>query len=359
LDIQSILQKEFQLRPVQVKNVLELIDAGNTIPFIARYRKEMTGSLDDQVLREFNERYEYLKSLAERKEAVARLIEEQGKMTEELAESIRNAMTLQEVEDIYRPYKPKRRTRAMIAKEKGLEPIAVAILSGLKPDGLIEEEALSYIDPEKDLNTVEDVLQGARDIVAEEVSDNAEHRKEIRNIFRLEGILESQAKKEEDSVYRMYYDFREPVKTLVSHRILAINRGEKEDYLKVAVTVPEERILSYLNSQYGLTCGTAKRKHMEMAIGDAWDRLIYPSIEREIRSELTEKAEEQAIVVFKENLKNLLMQPPVHNKVVMGLDPAYRTGCKICVVDETGKVLATAVVYPTPPQNRVEEAKKI
>jgi len=359
LDIQSILQKEFQLRPVQVKNVLELIDAGNTIPFIARYRKEMTGSLDDQVLREFNERYEYLKTLAERKESVARLIEEQGKMTEELEASIRNAMTLQEVEDIYRPFKPKRRTRAMIAKEKGLEPLAAGIISGLKPDRLIEEEALSYMDPEKNLNTVEDVLQGARDIAAEEVSDNAEYRKEIRNIFRSAGILESQAKKEEDSVYRMYYDFKEPVKTLVSHRILAINRGEKEDYLKVAVTVPDDRILSYLNSQYGLKSGTVGRKHMELAIEDAWNRLIYPSIEREIRNELTEKAEEQAIVVFRENLKNLLMQPPVHNKVVMGLDPAYRTGCKICVVNETGKVLATAVVYPTPPQNRVEEAKKI
>lgn len=359
MDIQSILQKEFQLKPVQVKNVLELIDAGNTIPFIARYRKEMTGSMDDQVLREFNERYEYLKTLAERKESVARLIEEQGKMTEELAASIHNAATLQEVEDIYRPYKPKRRTRAMIAKEKGLEPLAVAILSGLKPDRLIEEEALSYIDPEKNLNTVEDVLQGARDIAAEEVSDNAEYRKEIRNIFRSAGILESQAKKEEDSVYRMYYDFKEPVKTLVSHRILAINRGEKEDYLKVVVSVPDDRILSYLNSQYGLKSGNVKRKQMELAIEDAWNRLIYPSIEREIRNELTEKAEEQAIVVFRENLKNLLMQPPVHNKVVMGLDPAYRTGCKICVVDETGRVLTTAVVYPTPPQNRVEEAKKV
>lgn len=359
MDIQSILQKEFQLKPMQVKNVLELIDAGNTIPFIARYRKEMTGSLDDQVLRELNERYEYLKNLAARKEDVARLIEEQGKMTEELAASIQNAMTLQEVEDIYRPYKPKRRTRAMIAKERGLEPVAVDILSGMKPDSLIEEEALSYIDPEKELNTVDDVLQGARDIVAEEVSDNAEFRKKIRNIFRLEGILESQAKKEEDSVYRMYYDFKEPVKSLVSHRILAINRGEKEDYLKVEVTVPEDRILSYLNSQYGLTGQAVKRKHMKLAIEDAWNRLIYPAIEREIRNELTEKAEEQAIVVFKENLKNLLMQPPVHNKVVMGLDPAYRTGCKICVINETGKVLATAVVYPTPPQNRVEEAKKI
>jgi len=274
LDIQSILQKEFQLRPVQVKNVLELIDAGNTIPFIARYRKEMTGSLDDQVLREFNERYEYLKTLAERKESVARLIEEQGKMTEELEASIRNAMTLQEVEDIYRPFKPKRRTRAMIAKEKGLEPLAAGIISGLKPDRLIEEEALSYMDPEKNLNTVEDVLQGARDIAAEEVSDNAEYRKEIRNIFRSAGILESQAKKEEDSVYRMYYDFKEPVKTLVSHRILAINRGEKEDYLKVAVTVPDDRILSYLNSQYGLKSGTVGRKHMELAIEDAWNRLI-------------------------------------------------------------------------------------
>jgi uncharacterized protein len=357
LEIQAVLQKEFNLKPIQIKNVLELIDAGNTIPFIARYRKEMTGSLDDQVLRELSERYDYLKNLDARKRDVARLIEEMGKMTAELSVAIEKAGTLQEIEDIYRPYKPKRRTRAMIAREKGLDPLAAAILSGLKPDDLLEREALAYVDPEKDLNAAEDALQGARDIIAEEISDNAEFRKEIRNMFRRYGLLESKARKEEDTVYRMYYDFKEPVASLVSHRILAINRGEKEEVLKVQVTIAEDKVLAYLFTRYGAEKGG--RRHLAMAIEDAWKRLIYPSVEREIRSELTEKAEEQAMVVFRENLKNLLMQPPVHNKVVLGLDPAYRTGCKICVVDGTGKVLATTVVYPTPPQNKTEEAKKV
>lgn len=359
MDIQSVLQKEFNLRLNQVKNTLELIDNGNTIPFIARYRKEMTGSLDDQVLRELNERYTYLKNLIDRKKDITRLIEEQGKMTDELLTSIEKAQTLQEIEDIYRPYKPKRRTRAMIAKEKGLEPLASIILSGLMPDIRLEEEALKYIDPDKNINTAEDALQGARDILAEEVSDNADYRKEIRSMFHRFGVLESHAKKEEDSVYRMYYDYKEPVNSIVSHRILAINRGEKEDFLKVVVSVPEEKILSYLLGNYGIEPQRIERKYMMLAIEDAWKRLIFPSVEREIRSELTQKAEEQAMVVFRENLKNLLMQPPVHNKVTMGLDPAYRTGCKICVVDQTGKVLATTVVYPTPPQNRVDEAKKV
>lgn len=357
MDIRAILQKEFNLGYQQIKNTLELIDSGNTIPFIARYRKEMTGSLDDQVLRELNERYEYLKNLDERKQEISRLIGEMGKMTDELSAAIEKAETLQELEDLYRPYRPKRRTRAMIAREKGLEPLSAVILSGLVPDAGLEQEAAAYLDPEKELNTIEEVLQGARDIIAEEVSDDAEVRKEIRGIFRQFGLLESRAAKEEDSVYRMYYDFREGVGSLVSHRILAINRGEKEEYLKVTVTVPEEKVISFLYSRYGIEKGG--RKHLAMAVEDAWKRLIYPSVEREIRNELTEKAEEQAMVVFRENLKNLLMQPPVHNKVVLGLDPAYRTGCKICVVDGTGKVLATAVVYPTPPQNKTEEAKKV
>ncbi len=357
MDIQSVLQKEFNLRSQQIKNTLELIDAGNTIPFIARYRKEMTGSLDDQVLRELNERYEYLKNLDNRKKEISRLIDEMGKMTGELSDTIEKAETLQELEDIYRPYRPKRRTRAMVAREKGLEPLSAIILSGLVSDMDLEKEAMAYVDPEKELNTIEEVLQGARDIIAEEVSDNAEFRKEIRSIFHRFGLLESKAKKEEDSVYRMYYDFKEGVGSLVSHRILAINRGEKEEFLKVEVTVPEEKVLSYLYGRYGIEKGG--RKHLAIAIEDAWRRLIYPSVEREIRNELTEKAEEQAMVVFRENLKNLLMQPPVHNKVVLGLDPAYRTGCKICVVDGTGKVLATTVVYPTPPQNKTEEAKKV
>lgn len=358
MNIQSVLQKEFGLKPIQIKNTLELIDAGNTIPFIARYRKEMTGSLDDQVLREVNERYEYLKNLEARKSDVARLIEDMGKMTDELSAAIEKAVSLQEVEDIYRPYKPKRRTRAMIAKEKGLEPLA-AVMLGPVPDHLLEADALNYIDPSKELNTVEDVLRGARDIIAEEVSDNADFRKEIRKLFHRYGLVETKAKKEEDSVYRMYYDYNEPVNALVSHRILAINRGEKEDFLKVTVSVPEDKVLAFLFNNFGLEQNENKRKHLALSIEDAWKRLIYPSVEREIRNELTEKAQEQAMVVFRENLKNLLMQPPVHNKVVLGLDPAYRTGCKICVVDETGKVLATTVVYPTPPQNRIEEAKKV
>jgi len=358
MDIGALLQKEFQLSKTQVDNIINLIDAGNTIPFIARYRKEMTGSLNDQVLREFNERYSYLKNLEARKQDVYRLIEEQGKMTEEIAASIEEAMTLQEIEDIYRPFKPKRRTRAMIAREKGLEPLATLIMLGGVPDEGLEEKALEYINPEKDLNSVEEVLQGARDIVAEEVSDNASVRKAVRNIFHDFGIVESKAKKEEDSVYRQYYDFREPVKSIVSHRILAINRGEREDFLKVNILVPEEKVLDYLFKSYSIE-NREKRKHMVLAIEDAYKRLIQPSIEREIRNELTEKAEEQAMVVFRENLRNLLMQPPVHNCVVLGLDPAYRTGCKICVVDETGKVLATGVVYPTPPQNKTEEAKTV
>ena len=358
MDIKAILQKEFQLSRVQVDNIISLIDAGNTIPFIARYRKEMTGSLNDQVLREFNDRYSYLKNLESRKQDVYRLIEEQGKMTEEIGASIEEAMTLQELEDIYRPFKPKRRTRAMIAREKGLEPLAALIMPGNVSDDEIEKKASEFINPEKDLNSVEEVLQGARDIVAEEISDNASVRKAIRNIFQSLGIVESKAKKEEDSVYRQYYDFREPVKSIVSHRILAINRGEREEFLKVSIQVPEDKVMDYLFESYGID-GREKRKHMALAIEDAYKRLIQPSIEREIRNELTEKAEEQAMVVFRENLRKLLMQPPVHNCVVLGIDPAYRTGCKICVVDETGKVLATGVVYPTPPQNKTEEAKTV
>lgn len=359
MDIQSILQKEFKLSAAQVKNTLELIDSGNTIPFIARYRKEMTGSLDDQVLRELNERYEYLKNLNERKQDVHRLIEEQGKMTDEISLSIERAATLQEIEDIYRPFKPKRKTRASIAREKGLEPLALMIISGLATDPEIEKKAIEFIDPEKELNTQDDVLQGARDIVAEEISDNAELRKAIREMFRRLGVVGTKAKKEEDSVYRMYYDFKEPVGSMASHRVLAVNRGEKEGYLRVEVVIPEEKVLTYVSGVYKSGGDGNKGGHIHAAIEDAWKRLLYPSLEREIRGELTEKAQEQAMVVFRENLKNLLMQPPVRNKVVMGLDPAYRTGCKICVVDETGKVLATTVVYPTPPQCKTEESKKV
>ena len=271
MDIKTVLQKEFRLSKVQVNNIVDLIDAGNTIPFIARYRKEMTGSLDDQVLREFNDRYLYLKNLEARKQDVYRLIEEKGKMTDEVSASIEGAMTLQEIEDIYRPFKPKRRTRALIAREKGLEPLASLIMLESISDDTIESKAPDYIDPEKDLKSVDDVLQGARDIVAEEISDNASIRKEIRSIFHSFGIVESKAKKEEDSVYRQYYDYKEPVKSIVSHRILAINRGEKEEFLKVDISVPEEKVLSFLFDSYGVEI--RKRKHMSMAIEDAYKKV--------------------------------------------------------------------------------------
>ncbi len=359
MNIRDIVQKEFNLKPIHVNNIIQLIEDGNTIPFIARYRKEMTGSLDDQVLRELNDRYQYLKNLEQRKQDVCRLIEEQGKLTEKLAIIINNAKTLQEIEDIYRPYKPKRRTRAMIARGKGLEPLARMIIAGDKSDTDVEREAHLYINPEKELQSIKEVLQGGRDIVAEEVSDNAALRKEIRSMFYQYGILQSKAKKQDDSVYRMYYEFSEPVNHLVGYRVLAINRGEKEEFLKVQITIPEERVFSYLYNDYHIPAGNGEKKHLCLALEVAWKRLIYPSIEREVRNSLTEKAQEQAMIVFRENLENLLMQPPVKNRAVMGLDPAYRTGCKIAVVDNTGRVLNTAVVYPTPPQNKTEEAKKV
>ncbi|HOV25126.1 MAG TPA: Tex family protein [Pseudobacteroides sp.] len=358
-DIIGQLTKEFNLKLFQVQNAVKLIDEGNTIPFIARYRKEATGELNDQVLRELYERLVYLRNLEARREEVKRLIEEQGKLTDELSNAIAKANTLQEIDDIYRPFRPKRRTRATVAKEKGLEPLAEIIFEQKITDKSIEDIAKPFINPEKEVNTIEDALNGAMDIIAENISDNAVFRKHIRDIFFQSGIIISQAKKEEESVYKMYYDFKEPVSKIANHRVLAINRGEKDEFLQVKISVPEEVPINYLKANTVKKTKSVTSVYVERAAEDSYDRLIFPSIEREVRNELTERAEEQAMKVFAANLKNLLLQPPVKGKVVLGLDPAYRTGCKICVVDETGKVLDTTVVYPTPPQNKTEEAKKI
>lgn len=352
------LQKEFDLKTFQVENTVKLIDDGNTIPFIARYRKEMTGELNDQVLREFYDRLVYLRNIAARKEEVKRLIAEQEKLTDDIAANIDKAETLQEIEDIYRPFRPKRRTRATIAKEKGLEPLANTLYLQNIYEGSIEEIAKPFLDEEKEVNTVEDALNGAMDIIAEMISDNAEYRKVIRNMTFRDGVLISKAAKEEQSVYEMYYDFKEPVAKIAKHRVLAINRGEKEEFLNITIEAPEEKVIEFLKKETVLPERSITSEYVERAAEDAYKRLIQPSIEREIRNELTEEAQEQAIKVFSANLKSLLLQPPVKGKVVLGLDPAYRTGCKIAVVDETGKVLDTTVIYPTPPQSKIEEAKE-
>jgi len=358
-DIIAQLVKEFNLKRFQVENTIKLIDDGNTIPFIARYRKEATGELNDQILRELHERLIYLRNLEERRADVRRLIDEQGKLTPEISQALDKAASLQEIEDIYRPYKPKRRTRATIAKEKGLEPLAQIIYAQDIKTGNIDDIAAPFINPEKGVNSIEEALNGAMDIIAEDISDNAEYRKAIRDMFFKSGVIVSKAKKEEDSVYRMYYDFKEPVARIAKHRILAINRGEKEEFLQVKIDVPSEQIIKFLVSRTVGKNVSITSEYVARAAEDAYGRLIAPSIEREVRNELTEAAEEQAMKVFAENLRNLLMQPPVKGRVVMGLDPAYRTGCKIAIIDDTGKVLDTAVVYPTPPQNKVEEAKQI
>ncbi|ABN53173.1 MAG TPA: RNA-binding transcriptional accessory protein [Hungateiclostridium thermocellum] len=358
-DIISTLVKEFNLKPFQVENTVKLIDSGNTIPFIARYRKEITGELNDQVLRQLHERLIYLRNLEARKEEVRRLIDEQGKLTAEITASLEKATTLREVEDIYRPFRPKRRTRATVAKEKGLEPLAEIIMAQELKTGSIEDIAKPFINPEKEVNTVEDALNGAMDIIAEDISDNPHIRSIVRDVFMKQGMIVSKKKKDEDSVYRMYYDFSEPVAKIAGHRVLAINRGEKEEFLQVKIEVPEETLMEQLKAKLVKRPPSITSEYVEKALADSYERLIFPSVEREVRNELTENAEEQAIKVFATNLKNLLLQPPVKGKTVLGLDPAYRTGCKIAVVDETGKVLDTAVIYPTPPQNKVEEAKEI
>ena len=359
MDIIKKLAEELHIAPSQAEAAVKLIDEGNTIPFIARYRKEATGSLNDEVLRSLDERLKYLRSLEERKEQVIASIAEQKKLTPELERQIREAQTLVAVEDLYRPYKPKRRTRAMIAKEKGLEPLADLISLQMTREPL-EQSAASYISEESGVGSAEEAIAGAMDILAERISDNAQYRTYIRNITVSQGLLTSQARDEkEKSVYEMYYQYQEPVKKAAGHRILALNRGEKEKFLSVKVEAPEEQILRYLEKQTMLRDNPYTAPVLREIVKDSYKRLIGPSIEREIRSDLTEKAEEGAIKVFGKNLEQLLMQPPIAGRVVLGWDPAFRTGCKLAVVDSTGKVLDTVVIYPAAPQNRVAESKRI
>ena len=352
-NINHILSKELGISLKQVTSVIEMLDEGNTVPFIARYRKERTGGLTDEVLRKFNERLTYLRNLESRKEDVLRIIEEQEKLTPELKLKIEKATTLTEVEDIYRPFKAKKRTRATMAVEKGLKPLAELILSG-EFNGDIVEEANKYINEEKGVKSEEEALQGAMDIISEIISDNADYRKWIRNFVQKDGIIQVKGSSEEQTPYEMYYDYKEPVRTIPSHRILAINRGEKEKILSVKVTCNDDKIIDYLNKKV-LKGNKLTDKYLEESIKDSFKRLIYPSIEREIRSELTSKGEEGAIDIFKANLKALLMQAPIKGKVVMGFDPGFRTGCKVAILDETGKFVENTTVYPTAPQNRIDE----
>ena len=348
---------EFNIKPVQVENTVKLIDEGNTIPFIARYRKEVTGNLSDEGLRDLNDRLNYLRNLEKRKEEVIKIIDEQGKLTDELLVAIGTAKTLAEVEDLYRPYKQKKRTRAIIAKEKGLEPLAQIIIEQKETRSIIEI-ASEYINEEKKLETAEDAIAGAKDIIAEDISDNAKYRKYIKSACYREAQVETKAAKEEEkSNYEMYYDYQEAIKYIPSHRILAINRGEKEEFLKIKLEKPEDKILSYIEKDI-IKGETQFTEMLKATIEDSFKRLIEPSIDREIRSDLTEKAEEKAIKVFGQNSKQLLLGAPIKGKTVMGFDPAYRTGCKIAVIDETGKVLDYTTVYPTEPQNDVIGAKK-
>ena len=352
------LAKELNVRQNQVKAAVDLIDEGNTIPFIARYRKEATGSLDDTVLRDLFDRLTYLRNLEKRKGEILASIDEQGKLTDELRTAVQAAATLAEAEDLYRPYKPKRRTRASIARERGLEPLAQFLLAQQPGCAAPEKEAEQYVDGEKGVPTAEDALAGARDILAETVSDDAAVRKRLRELFLREGVIQSSGATQEDTVYAQYYEYSEPVARIPGHRILALDRGEREDKLKVSVVVDQERALARILPGYVKT-GSPCTAQVEEACRDAYSRLIYPSLVNEVRGTLTERADEQAIGVFAVNLKNLLMQPPVKGRVVLGLDPAYRTGCKIAVIDSTGKVLDTTVVYPTPPQKKIEEAKSV
>ena len=357
MDIIQKIKEELQVEKWQVEAAVKLIDEGNTIPFISRYRKEVTGSLNDEQLRNLDERLTYLRSLEDKKEQVLKSIEEQGKLTDELKEKILAAQTLVVVEDLYRPYRPKRKTRASIAKEKGLEPLAEYILRQEATEPVLNEAA-KYVSEEKEVKTPEEALQGAQDIIAEMISDDADHRLYIRNITVEEGIVTGTAKDEKaQSVYEMYYNFEEPVKKIAGHRVLALNRGEAEKVLTVKVNAPEERILRYLEKKLITKENEYTTPVICAAVEDSYDRLIAPAIEREVRNDLTEKAEDGAINVFGKNLEQLLLQPPIAGKVVLGWDPAFRTGCKLAVVDATGKVLDTKVIFPTAPQNRVEESK--
>lgn len=358
MDYSKVLSQQFQIKEEYAKNIISLLDDGNTIPFIARYRKEMHGSMDDQLIREFSEKLEYLRSLDKRREEIRTLIDGQEKLTDEISLALDKAETLSELEDIYRPYRPKRKTRASVAKEKGLEPLAETILkqeSKCDPVAVAEE----YVDEEKGVANVEDALQGAMDIIAETVSDNAEIRKRIRNLANVNGVISSVAvDAEKDSVYRQYYDYKEPVKKIADHRLLAVNRGEKEGFLKVSVEMDTERPLNSIAKVMITNPACACADIVKTACEDAYTRLIFPSIEREIRNDLTENACENSMKVFGVNLRQLLMQPPVKGKTVLGLDPGYRTGCKVAVVDGTGKVLDTAVIYPTHSEVKVRESKQ-
>ncbi len=358
MEINQIIADELNVKRWQVDAAVNLIDEGNTIPFIARYRKPVTGELNDEILRSLEERLKYLRNLEEKKETVIATIEEQGKMTPELLEQIKNAQTMVAVEDIYRPYKPKRKTRATEAKAKGLEPLAMIFFEqqSTKP---ADEEAQAFINAELGVENIEQAIAGAKDIIAEMVSDNSEYRNAIRNVVRKHGEICSVAKDDEAKTpYENYYDYRESVDKIPGHRILAINRGENEKVLTVKVEMPDDNIVRVLEKSI-IVPNSAYRAVLEEAIEDAYKRLIKPAIEREIRTELTEKAEDGAIKVFSSNLKQLLMQPPIAGKTVLGWDPAFRTGCKLAVVDETGKVLDTTVIYPTAPHNKIEESKQI
>ncbi len=363
MDICQTIKEELKVEKWQVEAAVKLIDEGCTIPFISRYRKEATGSLNDEQLRDLHERLLYLRNLEEKKEQVLSTIEEQGKLTEELREKILAAQTLVVVEDLYRPYRPKRKTRASVAKAKGLDGLADYILAQNAAEP-VEKEAEKYVtgedaEEEKRVRTVQEAIQGAKDIIAEAISDNADYRSYIREATVEEGVVVSSARDEKAaSVYEMYYDFEEPVRKMAGHRVLALNRGEAEKVLTVKVNAPQERILRYLAKQTVTMDNPYTAPLLTEAIEDGYERLIAPAIEREIRGSLTEKAEDGAITVFGKNLEQLLLAPPIAGKVVLGWDPAFRTGCKLAVVDPTGKVLDTKVIYPTAPQNKVEESKR-
>lgn len=361
MDIKTKLSEEFKLLPKYASNIVDLIEEGNTIPFIARYRKEMHGGCNDELLRDFADRLTYLKNLETRKEEVRSSIEGQGKWTDELAAALEKASTLTEVEDVYRPYKQKKKTRASVAVERGLQPLADIIFAQEQKECDINALAAAYVDPEKEINTPEDAVLGAKDIIAELISDDAETRKALREFLFNEGLIVSvfsdkQEDKEKLNTYEMYKEFSEKISTLPSHRILALNRGEKEECLKVSISASAERAVEIIKTKF--LKDSVFNSIMTEAIEDSYARLIFPSIEREVRNELTDKANEQAIKMFEVNLKPLLMQPPLKGKVIIGLDPAYRTGCKIAVIDQSGNVLDHTVIYPTPPQNKTEEAKK-
>lgn len=360
MDIIQKLSDELSIRPSQADAAVKLLDEGNTVPFIARYRKEATGSLDDEQLRTLSERLAYLRGLEKRKEEVYHAISEQGKMTPEIEEALQNAEILAEIEDIYRPFKQKKKTRASVARERGLAPLA-ELLSAQEAryEASLSDIAAAYIDEDKGVATPEDALAGAMDILAEEISDNADYRRDIRALTFQYGFLSVKNAKDEDSVYSMYYDYQDKLSAIPSHRVLAINRGEKEDFLKVSIEISKDIILNYLLYQVVTNEKSPAFPYVVSAMTDSYDRLIAPSIEREIRADLFDKASEGAIKLFSQNLKHLLMQAPIKGKTVLGFDPGYRTGCKLAVVDKTGKVLDTAVIYPTKPQEKIEESKKI